>query len=483
MVHVGVGGFHRSHQAFYTDQLLQSGDHVHWAICGVGLRKDDAKMQSILESQDYLYTLIIKHPDGTVEPHVIGSIVDFQLGCDDPGPTIEKMASPDTRIVSLTITEGGYKLDPSSDAFKHDIDNPDRPKLVFGFLTAALRRRRDRGQKAFTVLSCDNIQHNGNLTRKVLVDFAKRQNSELADWIDRNVCFPNSMVDRITPVTTDDDINLLKEKYAVHDRWPVTCEPFCQWVVEDCFSDGRPDWERVGVQFVPDVAPYEEMKLRLLNAGHSVLGILGSIHGHETIDQCAGDEMFVKFLRGFYEFEATPTLPPVEGIDLAEYKETLLKRFGNPNIRDSVSRICSGSSDKLPVFLIPTIARNLQHGGSIEYAALVIAAWCLYCDHQTDSNGAALRVDDAMKDELIAAANKTANDKVSFLRLESIFGDLAKNTRFTKTYETMIDAVYQDRSVTAQMRAINSDAAKRRKPSAHPKPEGPHRAAGKETQE
>lgn len=226
IVHVGVGGFHRSHEAFYTDQLLQSGGASEWGICGVGLREADRRMATILKQQDYLYTLIVKHPDGGVETKVIGSIVDFLMGPDDPTAVIDRMADPATKIVSLTITEGGYNVDPATGDFdasnpdaQHDIDHPEQPRLVFGYLTAALRKRREHGLPAFTVQSCDNIQHNGDLTRKMLVGFARLQDADLADWIEQEVCFPNAMVDRITPVTTEADIEFLRSTYG--HRGPV----------------------------------------------------------------------------------------------------------------------------------------------------------------------------------------------------------------------------------------------------------------------
>ena len=461
IVHVGVGGFHRSHEAFYTDLLLESGDVAKWGICGVGLRESDRKMAAILKQQDYLYTLIVKHPDGNIETKVIGSIVDFLIGCDDPTAVIDRMAAPETKIVSLTITEGGYNVDPATGDFdlanpdaQHDVDHPSQPRLLFGFLTAALKKRRDNGLPAFTVQSCDNIQHNGDLTRKMLVGFARLQDAQLADWIEKEVCFPNAMVDRITPVTTDADIDFLKTEFNVDDQWPVMCEPFCQWVIEDNFSDGRPEWEKVGAQFVADVKPYEEMKLRLLNAGHSVLGILGSVFGYQSIDECVADDLFSQYLRQFFDVEATPVLDAVEGIDLDDYKATLIERFGNPSIRDNLARICLESSSKLPVFLIPTIRENLASGGSIQYAALVIATWCYYSDKHTDRHGQPLDVTDALKDELHAAAKATGEDSLSFLKIKSVFGDLATDDRFTKVYCDMVDRVYRTPDVTEHMQAV-----------------------------
>jgi len=464
IVHVGVGGFHRSHQAYYTDLLLEAGGAPQWAICGVGLRDADRRMATILKEQDYLYTLIVKHPDGAIETRVIGSIAGFLMGCDDPAAVISRMADPQTKIVSLTITEGGYNVDSNGDFdatnpdAQHDIQHPDTPRLVFGFLTAALRKRREQGGAAFTVQSCDNIQHNGDLTRKMLLGFARLQDPELADWIESEVCFPNAMVDRITPVTTPADIEYVKTQTGVEDQWPVSCEPFCQWVVEDQFPSGRPPWENAGVAFVPDVSPYEKMKLRLLNAGHSVLGILGSVSGHQTIDGCADDKVFSQYLQRFFDQEATPALDAVEGIDLEEYKRTLIKRFSNPAIRDNLARICLESSSKLPVFLLPTIRDNLERGGSIRFAALVIAAWCYYSDKHTDRHGNPLDVSDTLKDQLHAAAQATSGDRLAFLKVRPVFGDLAGNDRFASTYASMVEQIYQAPDVATHMQAMLNDA-------------------------
>lgn len=461
MVHIGVGGFHRAHQAFYTHNLMERFYASDWGICGIGLRKGDQKIHDVLKKQDGLYTLIVKHPDGKIEPLIIGSISDFLLGADNPAPVIARMADPATRIVSLTITEGGYNFNPSTGEFdfenadiQYELEHPDSPKTVYGFLTASLKKRRDASLPAFTVMSCDNIQHNGDVARKMLLSFAKRQDPVLADWIEKEVDFPNSMVDRITPVTTPSDIDYLEKTYGIKDEWPVTCEPFIQWVVEDNFSNGRPDFEKVGVQFVRDVKPYEKMKLRLLNAGHSVLGILGAIHGHQTINACMEDETFVTFLRAFMDKEATPVLDKVEGIDLNEYKNSLQARFANPNIRDSVSRICSESSAKLPKFLIATIEENLAKEGSIELATLVIAAWCYYSDKRSDKNGQPLEIIDAMSAGLHQVAQNTKTDPLAFIKQESLFGNLAKNERFTKVYAAMIQKIYGEADIKKHMQEL-----------------------------
>ncbi len=458
IVHIGVGGFHRSHEACYTDALMNSGGPLDWGICGVGLREADRKMREILAAQDYLYALIEKHPDGAVQARIIGSIVDFMLGVDDPGAVIDRMAGEQTRIVSLTITEGGYNFHPVTGAFQfdtpdvqHDLAHPDSPRLVFGYLTAALRKRRDAGVPPFTVQSCDNIQHNGDITRRMLLAFAARLDPELAEWIAREVRFPNAMVDRITPVTTPKDIEILRTTFGLDCSWPVVCEPFRQWVIEDDFANGRPAWEEVGAQFVPDVTPYEKMKIRLLNAGHSVLGLLGSIHGHETIDGAVADPLFARYLRAFMDREATPVLDAVAGIDLAAYKDSLLARFGNPNIEDSLTRICSESSAKLPKFLIATIRENLAAGGDIALGTLVIAAWCFYSDVGLSRHGGELEIIDAMEDALHRAAHGTGDDALAFIRLSSIFGDLAGDQRFATLYAEQVRALYAHRDVARSM--------------------------------
>ncbi len=461
IVHIGVGGFHRAHQAYYLHQLRQLGEASEWGICGIGLRKSDTKLSDILKTQDHLYTLMVKHPDGKIEPEVIGSIVDFKMGTTDPEPVISRMAHKDTRIVSLTITEGGYNFNPTTGEFnfdnpdiQHELRHPQDPITVYGFLTAALKRRRDAALPAFTVLSCDNIEHNGDMTRKMLLAFAEVQDPDLAKWIAQEVCFPNSMVDRITPVTVKADIDSLAQSYGVDDAWPVTCEPFIQWIIEDKFSNGRPAFEKVGVQFVPDVGPYEKMKLRLLNAGHSVLGLLGTIHGHPTINACIEDKVFKRYLRTFLDTEATPILGNIEGIDLEDYKDSLLTRFANPNIKDSVSRICSESSAKLPKFLIATIHENLAIGGSIKLATLAIAAWCYYSDKEVDQNGQPLEIIDAMQGKLHDAAKETANNMLAFVQLESLFGGLAKNERFTKVYCAMLQQLYEAGDIKKMMHSM-----------------------------
>lgn len=459
IIHIGVGGFHRAHQAYYIHQLLEKHASREWGIGGVGLREADRKMGDVLQKQDCLYTLVTQHPDGSNDMEIIGSIHEFLLAVDEPDRVIDKMAHPDTKIVSLTITEGGYNFNPNTGAFdfenpdvQHELTHPDKPKTIYGFLVAALRKRKSMGLSPFTVLSCDNIPHNGDVTREMLLAFTQKQDPELATWIEKEVSFPNTMVDRITPVTPPEIIAMLENTYALQDKWPVVCEPFIQWIVEDKFSNGRPPLEKVGVQFVSDVTPYEKMKIRLLNAGHSVLGIPGAIHGHPSIDACMNDEVFSKFMRQFMDTEATPVLDAVDGIDLEKYKDKLEERFANPNIKDSVSRICSESSAKLPKFLIPTLKENLESGGSIRYATFILAAWAYYSDKRVDEHDKPIEIIDIQKEALHKAAQGTSENWTAFLNQPEIFGDLAKNYRFAEEYTSVVQAIYQEENIRNLMK-------------------------------
>lgn len=458
IVHVGVGGFHRAHQALVVQNLLELGGNEDWGICGIGLRQEDRKIADVFHNQDCLYTLITRHPDGKVESEVMGQMTEFLLASDNQQAVIERISNMDTKILSLTITEGGYKQrsDGEFDLYhpdvQHELNNPSDPKTIYGYLSAALKKRKEQGQYPFTVMSCDNIQHNGDVTRKMLLSFLSAQDKDLASWVEKEVAFPNSMVDRITPVTTAAEMDFLKDQFNLEDEWPVTCEPFLQWVIEDNFSNGRPDFDKVkGVQFVPDVTPYEKMKIRLLNAGHSVIGIFGALMGIQTIDTCTENTELRKVLRKFWDKEATPVLDEVEGIDLNEYKDSLLERFANPNIKDKVSRICSESSAKLPKFLFPTINDNLHKGGEIEIATFLIAAWCYYSDKQIDQNGQTLEIIDALTIQLHQAAKKTTEDALSFLRIREVFGDLIKNQTFTNLYVRLVNRLYENPEISVHL--------------------------------
>ena len=294
VVHIGVGGFHRAHQAMYHDRMMNEGAGADWGICGVGVLAADRKMQQALDAQDGLYTLVLKHSDGTYEPRVIGSVVEYLFAPGNPEAVIEKMAAGPTRIVSLTVTEGGYNVNDITGEF--DATNPDVvadlaggavPRTTFGLVTEALRRRRQRGLAPFTVVSCDNLPGNGQLSKRVFTAFARLRDPELGDWIEGAVRFPNSMVDRITPVTTDADRAEVTDRFGIDDRWPVVCEPYVQWVLEDDFAAARPPYEDAGVQIVAEVAPYELMKLRLLNGSHQAMCYFAYLAGYRLVHEAA----------------------------------------------------------------------------------------------------------------------------------------------------------------------------------------------------
>lgn len=453
IVHIGVGGFHRSHQAAYLNELLKSPGSEQWGICGVGLLDCNRDLRDILVKQDYLYSLVVRHPNGTIDNKIIGSMIDFIFAPEDKQKVIDKLAHSDTKIVSLSITEGGYHIHPETGEFdfdnddvRHDIQNPNDPRTAFAYIIAALKKRMVSGLGPFTVQSCDNIQHNGAITRKMITALAERLDPSLSQWIEENVSFPNAMVDRITPVTSKLDIAYVENTFQVIDQWPITCESFSQWVIEDDFCCGRPNWDLVGAQFVSDVTPFEKMKIRLLNAGHSVLGLLGSIYGYETIDETVSDVCFAQYLRAFMDLEVTPLLDDLDGIDLDGYKDTLIERFANPNIKDSLVRICSESSAKLPKFLLSSIFENIDKGRDSSLAILVIAAWCFYSDKALNQAQLAITIQDAMAVELAAYAQKTAEDKLSFLRNRHLFGNLVENSEFTLNYTKAIDSLYSPSS-------------------------------------
>ena len=346
IVHLGLGGFHRAHMARYTHTLMDQDPAAReWGILGAGLLPQDRAMRDSLVPQDNLYTLLER--DGLNErATVIASLAGVVFAGDDSAGLLDAIDRPAIRIVSLTVTENGYclnratkQLDPAHPLIQADLARPARPRSAIGIVTEALRRRRDAGMPPFTVMSCDNIQHNGQVLRAAVLALAALRDPALAAWIAAHVHFPCSMVDRITPVTTDADRAWVAETYGIADRWPVVCEAFTQWVVEDDFPTGRPAWERVGCQFVPDVAPYEAMKLRLLNASHLAVAGLGRLMGCTTIDEAMADPLLHRYMAALMDRETGPTLPPVPGIDLPDYKRTLLSRFSNKAIKDTTERV------------------------------------------------------------------------------------------------------------------------------------------------
>jgi mannitol 2-dehydrogenase len=457
VVHFGVGGFHRAHQAAYHDRLMNEGKALDWGICGVGVMPADRRMKEALDAQDGLYTLVVKHTDGTYEPRVIGAITEYMFAPDDPEAVIEKLADSATRIVSLTVTEGGYSIDPVSGEFDpsgvaHDLEPGAAPQTTFGLVTEALRRRRARGLAPFTVMSCDNLQGNGHLSRHAFSAFARLRDPELGAWVEREVRFPNSMVDRITPQTTDEDRAEVRERFGIDDRWPVVCEPFTQWVLEDTFSLGRPPYEDAGVQVVEDVEPYELMKLRLLNASHQALCYFAYLAGYRLVHDAAQDPLFRAFLRGYMDREATPTLAPVPGVDLDEYKQTLIERFSNPEVRDTIARLCAESSDRIPKWLLPVVRAQLDAGGPIEHSAAVVASWARYAEG-VDEQGEPIEVVDRLSDSLTAIARRRREEPDAFIANRELFGDLVDDRRFADAYRSALRSLHE-RGARATLESI-----------------------------
>lgn len=450
IVHFGVGGFHRAHQAMVIDRLLQQGEARDFGICGVGVLEQDRRMAEAMATQGGLYTLVLKHADGTREARVIGSIVDYLLAVDDPDAVIEKMASTDTRIVSLTVTEGGYNFDHVTGEFVADepgvvadLSGDQPPHTVFGLVVEALRRRRDRGLEPFTVMSCDNIQGNGHVARSMFTAYARLQDPSFADWMDEHVHFPNSMVDRITPVTTDEDRASVRDDLGIEDAWPVVAEPFFQWVLEDDHPAGRPPYEDADVQLVDDVEPYELMKLRLLNASHQGLCYFGYLAGYRYAHEATQDPAIATFLRRYMDEEGTPTLKPVPGIDLDDYKATLIERFQNPEVRDTLARLCAESSDRIPKWLLPVVRDNLASGGPVALSAGIVASWARYAEG-TDESGEPITIVDRLADSLNRIALTQREDRLAFIENRAVFGDLADDERFVTAYRDALDGLIDD---------------------------------------
>lgn len=427
-VHFGVGGFHRAHQAVYLDDLLALPDSDRtWGLCGVGLLPADAAMRDVLQSQDGLYTVVERSQAGD-RARVVGAVTRYLFAPDATEAVLAQLAASETRLVTLTITEGGY--DSHGEAAR--------------ILVAALDRRRRLGQVPFTILSCDNIQHNGDIARRMVLEAASLHSAELAGWTASHCAFPNAMVDRITPQTTDADRRLVRDTFGIDDGWPVVCEPFRQWVIEDQFvAQDRPELERVGAQFVPDVTPYETMKIRLLNGSHSAMGYLGHLAGFKFIHDVMADGLFVRFISTLMDREVAPLLPPVPGVDLADYQSTLIRRFANPAIGDQVSRICLDGSAKVPKFVIPSVREALSQGRPTLLLSLALAGWMRYLNG-IDEAGNPIKIEDACADALRALAREGGADPRPLLARSDLFGDLGQSAQFVAEVGGALDRLYAE---------------------------------------
>jgi fructuronate reductase len=428
IVHLGLGAFHRAHQAVYADDLLARDPR--WGICGVSMRTPRAIEP--LAAQDGLYTLLLKASAGT-SARVIGAVRETLFAAADPGALVRRMADPHVHVVTLTVTEKGYCHDPASGRLDvahpdiaHDLAHPERPRSAVGTLVAALDERRRTASGALNVVCCDNLPHNGRVLEGLVAAFAAARSSELAAWIAAHAAFPCTMVDRIVPATTDADIAEVARRLGVHDAAPVVAEPFIQWVIEDRFAAARPAWEEAGAEIARDVAPYETMKLRLLNGSHSTLAYLGFLAGHATIAQAAADALLGRLAERQMAEEIAPTLASPPGTDLSRYCATLLSRFRNPALPHRTAQVAMDGSQKLPQRLLGTVRDRLAGGGSIRHLSLAIAGWMRYASG-VDEHGARIEVSDPLAARYAAIAAGAHGDATrlarGFLGLAAIFGD------------------------------------------------------------
>jgi mannitol 2-dehydrogenase len=446
IVHFGVGNFHRAHQAIYLDDLFNAGTDHDWAIVGAGVLPSDAAMREKLAAQDFL-TTVVEQDNNKAAARVTAPMIDI-LPVGDATAIIAKLADPEIRIVSMTITEGGYFIDasgtfnPTHPAIAADGQNPDAPKTVFGLIVAGLKARKDKGIGPFTVMSCDNIPHNGVVTANAVVGTAALSDPAFADWIRANVAFPNGMVDRITPATSQREVDFLRDNFQIEDSWPVYCEEFKQWVLEDKFTAGRPALEKVGVTFVPDVTPYEHMKIRILNGGHAAIAYPAALMDIHFVHDSMEDPLIRAFLAKLEKDEIIPIVPPVPNTSLADYFALIEHRLLNPKIADTIPRLAQDGSNRQPKFILPSTLDNLRQGRDVVGLALVSALWCRYFAGKTDS-GKDIVFNDASAERLHAAALKAKDDPSAFLVFDDIFGEVAKSELFRKRFAHALKTLWE----------------------------------------
>lgn len=460
ILHFGVGNFHRAHQGTYLDDLFHTGRDLDWAIIGAGVFPAENRIRDVLAEQDYL-TTIVEQEAGRSSARIIGPMIDF-LPPGNATEIIAKLADPAIRIVSLTITEGGYFIDPASGAFNPvspeivvDAQNPEQPKTVFGMIAAGLKRRREQGIPPFAIMSCDNIPHNGMVTHNAVVGFAGLYDPGFADWISGNVTFPSSMLDRITPATGDREREILKTQFGVEDGWPVFCEPFKQWVLEDNFPSGRPMLETVGVQFVPDVIPYETMKIRILNGGHAAIAYPAGLMDIHFVHEAMEHPLIRSFLDKIEREEIIPVVPPVPNMDLEAYYQQVAERFANPKIGDTVRRLCLDGSNRQPKFIVPSIADRLETNSDVSGLALLSAMWCRYCYGRSDS-GKPIEPNDPSWPRLQKLACEAKDDHLAWLKMEDVYGNIAHSEKFRSAFAIALHGLWSDGTRATLQRYIDN---------------------------
>lgn len=447
IVHLGVGGFHRAHLAAYVDDLCTSTDST-WSISGSGVMAHDENIAAVLSEQDGLYLLAEREGSGAsaiVKGRVIGALNRFIPGHIDSLPLLHELADPSTKIVSLTITEGGYPVEHKTFVGNETLANDARsenPKTTFGIIVTALDLRRRAGLPPFTVLSCDNLPGNGHVAKLAVLGASGFRSPALADWVTRNGAFPNAMVDRITPATTDADRAWATATFGFVDEWPVLCEPFRQWALEDEFACGRPAFENVGVLMTDDVTPYEHMKLRLLNGSHSGLAYLSALAGITYVHEAVLDPRIERFIRELMKSEAAPNLIAPAGIDLVEYQDSLVRRFSNPAIADTIARLCLDGTAKFPTFIVPSLEDQLAKGGPIRMLALVLAGWCRYLRGVADDGSSLNLSGDPFLTEAAAIALASKSDPAIFLRYERALGpNIATSSRLIEMFTQALESI------------------------------------------
>ncbi len=450
IVHIGAGAFHRAHQAVYLDDLLARGPSGEWEICGVGLLEQDRAIHRALAAQDCLYTVVELSAAGA-RARVVGSLLEHIYAPESPQTAIERMADAACRIVSLTVTESGYLVDQWTGRFdsdhrhvRHDLEHPTEPQGWLGYVVEALDRRRRHGLPPFTVLSCDNLQHNGDVARQAVLAFAELRDPSLGQWIEAHGAFPNTMVDRITPATTDEHRRMVESQFGIQDACPVVTEPFRQWIIEDRFAAGRPEWERAGALMTSAVLPYEKIKIRLLNGSHQALCYLGMLLGYEYVHQAIADAQIANFVRRMMREEVAPLLAAVPGIDLVDYQNTVVERFANPAIQDRLCRIGTDASTRMAKFVLPSIAGQAARGGPVRLLSLAVAGW-LRCLLGTDERGRPIALADPLGPTLAALARRGGPDPAPLLGASEVFGkDLPAHAEFRAHLSEALRGLYQN---------------------------------------
>jgi mannitol 2-dehydrogenase len=450
IVHIGCGNFHRAHMAVYLDDLFAKGESRDWALIGAGVRAGDAQMRSRLEAQDWMFTVIEVAPN-VQEARVIGAMVGFVPVAEDNAPLIAAMCHPQIRIVSLTVTEGGYFIDPTTGTFDpthpdivQDGQTPATPRTAFGAILAALRSRKSAGLAPFTVMSCDNVPHNGCVTHDAIVGLCRLSDPEFADWIVAEVAFPNSMVDRITPATGPRERALITS-LGVDDAAPVTCEPFRQWVMEDNFPTGRPAFEKVGVTFTDRVDAFEAMKIRILNGGHAILAYPAGLADIEFVHEGMADPQIRGFLEAVLSREVLPNVPPVPGVDFSDYKTLIIDRFSNSEVGDTIRRLCLDGSNRQPKFVIASLRDCLASGQDASGLMLLSAMWCRYCFGETES-GTHIPPNDPDWDLLQRTSTAARKDPAVWLAMTDIYGDLGSNQGLVDQFTKALNGIWANGS-------------------------------------